>query len=133
MDPIPYTTLGTISVVAFTVAAAFKVERRRAKLGLEPPAMTGDRQFELAHRVHANTIEQLVIFLPPAWLAAFRLGDVWAGSACAIWVLGRILYARAMASDPGRRAAGMLITFLPTFALACALLIVTLGELSGWG
>ena len=39
------------------------------------PAVTGNEYFERAYRVHINTLEQMVFFLPSMWLYAMLLTD----------------------------------------------------------
>ena len=46
------------------------VGRARAKYGVLAPAMTGHPDFERANRVHMNTLENLIIFIPAVWIFA---------------------------------------------------------------
>ena len=46
------------------------VGRARARYGVRVPATSGHEIFERYFRVHANTLEQLIVFLPAIWLFA---------------------------------------------------------------
>ena len=46
-----------------------RVGQMREKHGVKAPAITGHPEFERAFRVHYNTLEALVVFLPLLWLA----------------------------------------------------------------
>ena len=50
---------------------AFLVGKERVKHGIHAPAMSGNPDFDRAFRVHANTVEQLVIFLPGLWMFGY--------------------------------------------------------------
>ena len=85
--------------------------------------MSGHPEFDRAFRVHANTVEQLVLFLPLLWLSTAVIGDLWAGVAGAVWIVGRVLYAGAYMREPTARGPGMIVTLLPTAVLAIAALV----------
>lgn len=125
MENLPYTTIGTVLVIAFTFWLSYRSGAQRGKASLTPPAMTGNADYEIANRIHCNSTEQLVLFLPLAWLTALQIGDIWGAIACLVWIAGRALYMQAMSSDPSKRGTGMLITIAPTIVMALALLVVT--------
>lgn len=114
MNAFPLTSLGTILIVAFTFYASMGAGKRRGKI--KAPAVSGDFEFEKAFRVHYNTIEQLVLFLPVLWLAAPYWGDQVSGGVAGVWLVGRMIYARAYRKDPSTRSMGFLITIMATFA-----------------
>jgi glutathione S-transferase len=58
-----------LALLQFFVFAGF-VGRARVKSGIEAPAVTGDPTFERYYRVHYNTMEQLVVFIPAILLFA---------------------------------------------------------------
>lgn len=118
-----YTTAATVLAVGFTLYAMGRAGSLRGKHSILPPAITGNHDFELAARVHGNTVEQLVLFLPMLWLAAPVIGDLWAGAAGLVWFVGRVLYAQAMGSNPAKRGPGMMLTFLPTVALLLCVVV----------
>lgn len=118
----PLTALVTLAAVTVTALFMSRVGSLRGKQQLNAPRMDGDEAFQRANRVHCNTIEQLVMFLPVLWLAVPVLGDPWAAAVGAVWVLGRLLYSRAYQQDPPKRLVGMLLTAFPTLVLMLAVL-----------
>ncbi|MEN3952758.1 MAPEG family protein [Iodidimonas sp. SYSU 1G8] len=111
------TALVTIAVIFYTILLSFRVGALRGKTGVAAPATSGHPTFERAYRVHLNTVEQLVLFLPVLWLAVPVVGDVWTAAIGVVWLIGRVLYAVTYTRDPAKRGAGMLITLGATLAL----------------
>ena len=120
MIAMPFTALVTVAAVVLTFVLSLRVGAMRQKHGVKAPAMTGHPEFERANRVHQNTVEQLVLFLPLLWLALYVLGDAITGLAGAVWIVGRIVYASGYARDPAARQSGMAITTLPIAVLLLA-------------
>lgn len=91
-----------------------QVGRARAKYGIQAPAMAGNEQFERAVRVHANTLEQLVVFLPALVIAS----SYWQNGITVIiglvYLIGRFIYWRAYMAEPSTRATGFLLTIIPS-------------------
>ncbi|MGE0383695.1 MAG: MAPEG family protein [Gammaproteobacteria bacterium] len=117
MFEMKFTALATFAALACTFVLSAKVGRMRGKHEIKAPATTGHPEFERAFRVHGNTVEQLVLLLPLMWMATAVVGDAWSAAAGAVWVAGRIVYARDYMRDPTVRGTGMVVTALPTFAL----------------
>lgn len=124
----PWTGLATIAALLVFVWTAVLVSRARRQFGIKAPATAGDPGFERVFRVQMNTLEQIVLFLPSLWLAATVFSDRWAAVLGAIWVVGRIVYARAYAAEAGRRGPGFLMTVGPSFIL---LILAAFGILRG--
>ena len=103
---------------------SFKVGKAREKTGTNAPAMSGPPEFERACRVHQNTIEQLVIFIPALWMFAnYVRPDVAAGIGL-VFVIGRQIYSGAYVADPGNRTLG--------FATgALAMMVLVIGAIGG--
>ena len=120
MIAMPFTALVTVAALVLTFVLSLRVGNMRRKHGVNAPASTGHPEFEAANRIHQNTIEQLVLFLPVLWLALYVLGDAITGLIGAVWIIGRIVYANAYARDPATRGPGMGITMLPTVVLLLA-------------
>ena len=99
------------------------VARTRGRLGIEPPATSGDPAFERIYRVHQNTLEQLAVFVPALWLYALFLSPTWASAIGGVWLLGRIVYAWGYYTEAKRRIPGMVITMLANLALVVGTLI----------
>ena len=122
MIAMKYTALVTVAAVVLTFVLSFRVGMLRQKHGIGAPAMSGHPEFERGNRVHQNTIEQLVLFLPLLWLAAHVLGDAVGALIGAVWILGRVAYINAYVKDPAGRQPGMLITTAATGVLLLATL-----------
>ncbi len=112
-----FTTLVTLASLALTFGLSGRAGAMRPKYGIDAPATTGHPEFERAYRVHYNTIEQLVLFLPLLWLATGVIGDGWAAGLGVVWIVGRLVYARAYQRDPAKRGPGMIVTVFATAAL----------------
>ncbi len=111
------TALVTIAAILYTFLLSARVGALRGKTGVAAPATSGDPLFERAFRVHLNTVEQLVLFLPVLWLAVAVVGDAWTGLIGAVWLAGRIVYATTYMRDPAKRGPGMLVTLAATLTL----------------
>jgi len=117
------TALVTIAAILYTFVLGGRVGALRGKTGIAAPATTGDPLFERAFRVHMNTIEQLVVFLPVLWLSVQVIGDAWTGLVGVVWLAGRVFYASGYMKDPIRRGPGMLITLSATLVLIVVTLV----------
>jgi uncharacterized MAPEG superfamily protein len=108
-----------------------RVGQARGKFGIAAPAVTGHPVFERHFRVHQNTMEQLVLFLPALWLFATYAS---AGMAAAVGVgflVGRALYARAYVADPRTRTIGAVLTVAANAVLLLGGLVGVLVHLVG--
>ena len=89
----------------------------RGKYGVEAPAVSGNEIFERHFRVHMNTLEQLVVFLPSLWLFShFVSAPIGAGIGL-VFVAGRALYAVSYVADPRKRSTGFTLGYLANAAL----------------
>ena len=102
--------VATVALLEY-VYFGFQVGRARAKYGVPAPAVTGDPIFERYHRVHQNTLENLVIFLPGLWLFATYVSEMVAVLLGVVFILGRAVYARLYVEDPPRRSIGVMMSF----------------------
>jgi len=100
------------------------VGRARVKYQVEAPAITGHPVFERYYRVHYNTMEQLVSFVPGMLLFATYVSATGAALLGLLFLAGRIVYLRSYVADPARRGAGFGISVLP-------IMILLLGGLGG--
>ncbi len=113
-----YTALVTLLSVLITFWFSTKVGSTRGEI--KAPATTGSPEFERAQRVHLNTVEQMIIFLPSLWLALPVLGDIYTAAIGAVWLVGRAMYAVAYWQDAAARSKGFMITFLSFLVLFIA-------------
>ncbi|MFC3108410.1 MAPEG family protein [Undibacterium arcticum] len=112
-----WTAWTTLAVLAVYLWVIFNAGRAREHHKVAAPSMDGPLAFQSAQRVHANTVEQLVMLLPALWLCAYFLGDRWAAAGGALWIVGRVMYALGYYQDPSKRGAGFGINLLAVVAL----------------
>lgn len=96
------------------------VGRARRRYGIPAPATSGNEQFERAFRVHMNTLEQLVGFLPALLIASVYWPDALVAAVGAVYLVGRFVYRHLYVADPAKRRPGFALTVAPTFILAAA-------------
>ena len=125
-----YTALVTVLAIIINLFFMFRTGLNRPKFKIDAPKTVGNETWERYFRVHANTVEQMVMFMPALWLAAFYSSDELAAGIGAIWLVGRLIYSYNYISKPKTRAPGMLMTFGATAALGgIALYHIVLGML----
>ena len=116
----PLTTLAVLIALLVYFGLGAVVGAARGKFNVPAPQSSGHPEFDKRNRVHMNTLEQLVMFVPAAMFAAPVLGDPTTAVIALVWSVGRLLYARAYYVDPAKRSLGFLLTFLPTLILIIA-------------
>jgi glutathione S-transferase len=121
----------TSFAVALYIAMAMRVGILRGRLDIAAPAMHGHPLFERASRVHLNTGEQYISFLPLLWTASFTFHAwYWLPAVFGAWfVLARLLYMRLYMADPLSRLPGAFLTILPQFGL---LVLTVIGLAQSW-
>jgi uncharacterized membrane protein YecN with MAPEG domain len=124
-----WTALATVAALLLFIGVSIAVARARSRFALPAPATSGHPDFERYFRVQQNTLEQLMLFLPSLWLAAFTLGDRWAALGGAVWVVGRIVYAWGYYQDAEKRGPGFGIATLASLALLLGALVQILRHL----
>jgi len=105
-----------LALIEYFVFGAL-VGRARVKYNVPAPATTGDPVFERYNRVHQNTLESLMLFLPGMTIFGYYSNPSIAVILGLIWVVGRILYLRAYVREPGSRGLGFALTFFPSAIL----------------
>ena len=111
-----------LALLEYIVMAGL-VGRARAKYGIRAPATTGHPDFERANRVHINTLENLIIFIPAVWVFASYVSVRWAAGLGALFVVGRALYAVGYLRAAEKRSAGAGITGIVNIVLVVGGLI----------
>jgi glutathione S-transferase len=101
----------------------FLVGGARGRYGVAAPATTGNEMFERYYRVHMNTLELMVVFLPSLWLAAQYWSPCWVAAVGVVYLIGRVVYLKGYVADPKKRGAGYGISFLPTAGLLLAAIV----------
>ncbi|MGV0035434.1 MAG: MAPEG family protein [Candidatus Azotimanducaceae bacterium WSBS_2022_MAG_OTU7] len=112
-----------LALVEYIVLGA-RVGFARGRTGVAAPAVTGNEEFERHFRVHYNTIEQLILFVPGIWFFAQYVHVLGAVVVGLVFIAGRAIYAISYVKDPATRGTGMMLTVLPCW-------ILVLGALGG--
>ncbi len=121
MEPIAIVTvLALLQLFIF----AFQVGKQRAKHGIKAPAISGDAEFERMFRVHQNTLEQLVVFIPALWLFGYYVHALIGAGIGLVFIIARFVYRGSYLTDPSTRTAGFGIG-------ALAMMVLLLGGLIG--
>lgn len=98
----------------------------RGKYGVKAPAVAGHEMFERYFRVHQNTLELLVVFVPAIWLFGRYVDATWAALLGLVYVVARVIYLLGYVADPAKREVGFTLSFLP-------LVVLLVGALWGAG
>lgn len=122
---LPYLLTGFVTLGALILyfLVCFRVGYLRNHYKIEPPATDGPVDFLRARAVHANTLEQLVLFLPALWLFSLTMGDRIAGLLGLVWILARAGYAMVYYRDPAKRLPPFMVGLMATLALLVGSLI----------
>jgi glutathione S-transferase len=107
------TSLALIQVFVFAIL----VGKARVDYGIDAPTTTGSPEFERAFRVHQNTIEQLIIFIPSLWMFAYFVRPDIAAGIGVVYLIGRQIYRGSYIGDPAKRSAGFGMTALSSIVL----------------
>ena len=83
----------------------------RARYKIEAPATSGHPIFERTFRVHYNTLELLVVFIPAIWLFGMYLNPRWGAIIGVVFLVGRALYAAGYIRAPEKREIGAMLSF----------------------
>jgi len=86
------------------------VGNARTKFGVEAPATTGNPEFERYFRVHANTLEALMVFIPSVWIFSFVVNYHFGVALGLLFVVARFIYASGYINAPARRGPGAIAT-----------------------
>jgi glutathione S-transferase len=119
----PYVAIVTVLALLQFFWFGWQVGVARAKFGVAAPAVTGNEVFERYFRVHMNTLEQLLVFLPALWIFAAYISPLWAAALGVVYLVGRTLYARAYVGNPKNRSLGFTLSALPTLLMLIGILI----------
>ena len=112
------TLLALVEYLAFGVL----VGRARGLYNVHAPATSGHELFDRWFRVHYNTLELLIMFVPALWIAAMYWNPLWMAGVGAVYLIGRILYLQGYVRDPKARSTGFLLSIAPIVILVLAAL-----------
>ena len=116
----------TVLALAQYIFFGIQVGGTRARTSVKAPAMSGDPEFERMNRVHQNTLEQLVVFIPALWLFAKFVNPLWGAGIGLVFIVGRFIYRGAYVKDPSNRTIGFMLSFLPSAVMLVWVLAVAL-------
>ena len=123
MEPVAVViVLALVQYIAFGMLVAWA----RGKYGVKAPAVTGHEVFDRYFRVHQNTLELLVAFVPAIWLFGMYVDPTWAALLGLVFVVARMLYLRGYVTDPAKREVGFTLSIL-------SVLVLLVGALWGAG
>ena len=108
--------VGAIALLQY-IYLGYQVGSARGRYKVDAPAVVGDPIFERHHRVHQNTLENLVIFLPGLWMFALYVNEPLAAALGLVFVAGRVIYARRYVAAPETRTPGVIASFGPALLL----------------
>jgi len=94
-----------------------KVGGAREKYEIKAPLTSGNEMFERYYRVHCNTLEQLISFIPALWAFGYYVSQPYAAGLGVVYLLGRILYFTSYIKDPSSRGVGAMISGIPCIIL----------------
>jgi hypothetical protein len=119
----------TLLVSAEYFFLAVMVGKARSVTGIHAPKCVGDEKFERIFRVQQNTMEQLIIFFPALWIFGYYVSATVGAGLGALFLIGRIMYARGYVQHPDKRGPGFILGSLATLALILGALLGILGKL----
>jgi uncharacterized membrane protein YecN with MAPEG domain len=100
-----------------------RVGAARARYGVGAPATSGHPDFERYFRIHQNTLEGLIVFVPAIWFYGLYISPIWAAGIGMFFVIGRLIYYRGYAAAAEKRGAGFGISSLANIVLVVGALI----------
>ncbi|MEX2499512.1 MAG: MAPEG family protein [Wenzhouxiangellaceae bacterium] len=105
-----------IALIEYLVFSAL-VGKARATYEIHAPATTGNEMFERYFRVHMNTLEALILFIPSILLFANYVNAVIGAGIGVVFVIGRIVFFKSYIKDPKSRQLGAMLSGIPSVAL----------------
>jgi uncharacterized MAPEG superfamily protein len=120
----PYVHIVIVLALAEFFYFGLAVGKARGRYNIPAPATTGNEMFERYFRVHMNTLELLVMFIPSVLLFGRYLNPYLAAGLGAVFLIGRLVYLFAYVKDPKKREVGFALSMVP-------ILILMLGAIVG--
>jgi len=95
----------------------FLVGRARGRYNVPAPATAGNEVFERYFRVHMNTLEQLVVFIPSILIFSRYQSPLLAAGLGAVFIVGRVVYLLGYVREPRKRELGFFLSAIPNVVL----------------
>ena len=124
-----YCAIVTVLALLQYVWFGIQVGSMRTQHQVKAPAMSGPPQFERTVRVHYNTLEQLLVFLPALWMFAYFVMPLWGAAFGVVYLIGRFIYRAAYLKDPAGRGLGFTLTVMPSAVMLLWVLVVVVRDL----
>ena len=118
--------IAIVTILALIQAYMFAIQvgQARVKHGVKAPSTSGHDDFDRMFRIHQNTMEQLILFVPALWIFGLYVHALAGAGIGLVFVIGRFIYRGAYLKDPASRSLG--------FGLgAVSMAILMLGGLVG--
>jgi glutathione S-transferase len=100
-----------LALIEYSVLGVM-VGRARHTYGVVAPATTGNPDFERYFRVHENTLESLIVFLPAVWIFSLSVNYHLGVLLGLLFVIARIIYAAGYLSAASKRSTGAIASAL---------------------
>lgn len=124
-----WTTIVAMLALIEVIVFAMRVGMARGKYDVKAPATRGHEMFERHYRVHYNTIEQLILFLPGIVAFGYYVNDAWAAAIGVVFLIGRVVYAVTYVKNPASRGPGVLASMIPCWVLVIGGLVGAIVQL----
>jgi uncharacterized membrane protein YecN with MAPEG domain len=102
---------------------AMKVGFSRNKHGVKAPAMSGNLEWERLNRIHQNTLEVYLIFIPSIIGFAYYVSINWACILGSIVLVARVLFYLGYKNSAKKRMLGVFMTSIPNYTLLVGMFI----------
>jgi glutathione S-transferase len=114
---VPYVHIVVVLALVEFFYFSLEVGKARSRYNIPAPATTGNEVFERYFRVHMNTLELLVMFVPSVLLFGQYLSPYIAASLGVVYLVGRLVYLFAYVKEPKKRSVGFGLSILPIMVL----------------
>ena len=111
-----------LALLEYSILGAM-VGRARQTYGVVAPATTGNPDFERYFRVHENTLEALIVFIPAVWIFSLSVNYHLGVALGLLFVIARIIYAAGYLSAASKRATGAIATAIINSILVAVSLV----------
>jgi glutathione S-transferase len=107
----------------------YLVSQARIRHGVNAPATSGHPEFDRTFRIHQNTLEQLLAFIPALWIFGWYVHVLTGALIGLVFIAGRFVYYQSYLRDPSSRTLGAMLGGLATIVL---LVGGAIGALVSW-
>jgi uncharacterized membrane protein YecN with MAPEG domain len=96
---------------------AMKVGFSRNKMGVKAPSMSGNLEWERLNRIHQNTLEVYLIFIPSVVGFAYYVSINWACILGCLVLVARVLFYLGYKKSAKNRMVGVFMTSFANYTL----------------